>query len=149
MSDPYSLQRFIDAQDPLYEQVQDELRAGAKRSHWMWFMFPQIKGLGHSMMAQRFAVSSLAEAVAYLEHPLLGARLRELTRLVNEVEGKSIESIFGYPDYVKFQSSMTLFARATTDNATFTEALRKYFDGAPDPQTLARSKPSRKASASG
>ncbi|SIT36189.1 conserved hypothetical protein [Paraburkholderia ribeironis] len=136
MDDPYDLQRFVDAQDPVYAQVSDELRHGRKRSHWMWFVFPQIQGLGASAMAQQFALSSLAEAEAYLRHPILGPRLRESTQLVNLVKERSIEEIFGYPDYLKFRSSISLFARATSDNDVFVEALRKYFDGEPDPRTL-------------
>jgi uncharacterized protein (DUF1810 family) len=136
MDDPYTLQRFVDAQDPLYAEVCEELRSGRKRSHWMWFVFPQIRGLGSSSMAQRFAIASLAEASAYMQHPVLGARLRETTQLVNAVSGRSIEDIFGYPDYLKFRSSMTLFERATPENDVFTEALRKYFDGEPDPDSL-------------
>jgi uncharacterized protein (DUF1810 family) len=136
MGDPYDLQRFVDAQDPVFAQVRDELRDGRKQSHWMWFVFPQIQGLGTSVMAQRFAISSLAEAEAYLGHPLLGPRLRESTRLVNLVKERSIEEIFGYPDYLKFRSSVSLFARATSDNDVFVEALRKYFGGEADPQTL-------------
>jgi uncharacterized protein (DUF1810 family) len=136
MDDLYNLQRFVDAQDPVYAQVCDELKHGHKRSHWMWFVFPQIQGLGASATARRFAISSLAEAEAYLSHPILGPRLRESTQLVNLVNERSIEDIFGYPDYLKFRSSMTLFARATTDNDVFTEALRKYFGGEADPQTL-------------
>ncbi|REG58066.1 uncharacterized protein DUF1810 [Paraburkholderia sp. BL6669N2] len=97
MDDPFKLQRFIDAQDPLYAQVCDELRDGRKRSHWMWFVFPPIQGLGTSATAQRFAISSLAEADAYLRHPVLGERLRQATQYVNLVEGRSIEDIFGYP----------------------------------------------------
>lgn len=138
MDDPYDLQRFVDAQDSVYAQVCDELKHGHKRSHWMWFVFPQIEGLGDSAMAQRYAISTLAEAVAYLQHPLLGERLRECTRLVNQVEGSSIQTIFGYPDYLKFRSSVTLFAHATADNAVFVEALEKYFGGEADHNTLAR-----------
>lgn len=138
MDDPYDLQRFVDAQDPVYERVCDELRSGHKQSHWMWFVFPQIEGLGDSAMAQRYAMASLAEAEAYLQHPLLGERLRECTRLVNHVEGRSIQTIFGYPDYLKFRSSVTLFAHATPDNGEFVEALEKYFGGEADHQTLAR-----------
>jgi uncharacterized protein (DUF1810 family) len=138
MDDPYNLQRFVDAQAPVYVQVCDELRDGRKRSHWMWFVFPQIQGLGESAMAQRFAISSLAEAEAYLCHPILGERLRESTRLVNLTKDRSIKEIFGYPDYLKFCSSISLFARATRDNEVFLEALRKYFDGEADPQTLQR-----------
>jgi uncharacterized protein (DUF1810 family) len=138
MDDPFNLQRFIDAQDPLYAQVCDELRKGQKRSHWMWFVFPQIEGLGTSAMAHRFAISSLAEADAYLCHPVLGERLRQTTQYVNAVEGRSIEEIFGYPDYLKFHSSMTLFERAAINNEPFTEALRKYFHGQTDAPTLRR-----------
>ncbi|AOI62049.1 DUF1810 domain-containing protein [Burkholderia diffusa] len=138
MNDPYDLQRFVDAQDPVYAQVCDELKSGLKRSHWMWFVFPQIEGLGDSAMAQRYAISTLAEAVAYLQHPLLGKRLRECTRLVNQVEDRSIQTIFGYPDYLKFRSSVTLFAHATADNAVFVAALEKYFGGEADHNTLAR-----------
>ncbi|OLL31109.1 calpastatin [Burkholderia sp. SRS-W-2-2016] len=137
MDDPYDLQRFVDAQDPVYAQVCDELRQGRKRSHWMWFVFPQIRGLGASAMAQHYALASLAEADAYLRHPLLGPRLRETTQLVNQVNERSIEDIFGYPDDLKFRSSITLFAHATTDNDVFVEALRKYFGGEADPRTQA------------
>lgn len=138
MDDRYELQRFVDAQEPLYAQVCDELRSGRKRSHWMWFVFPQIRGLGSSAMAQHFALSSLAEAEAYLHHPLLGERLRQCTQYVNAVEHRSIEEIFGYPDNLKFHSSMTLFERAAADKALFTQALQKYFAGQADPLTLDR-----------
>ncbi|KVG72349.1 DUF1810 domain-containing protein [Burkholderia ubonensis] len=138
MDDPYDLQRFVDAQDPVYAQVCDELCSGRKRSHWMWFVFPQIEGLGDSVMAQRYAIASLREADAYLRHPVLGERLRECTRLVNHVDGRSIQEIFGYPDYLKFRSSVTLFAHATSDNAVFVEALEKYYGGEADHSTLAR-----------
>ena len=137
MDDLYDFQRFVEAQDPVYHQVCAELRHGRKRSHWMWFVFPQIQGLGSSAMAQRFALSSLAEAQAYLRHPILGPRLRESTELVNLVSDRSIEEIFGYPDDLKFRSSVTLFSRATNDNEVFLEALRKYFAGEADPRTLA------------
>ena len=132
------LQRFVDAQDPVYDRVCAELRRGRKSSHWMWFVFPQLAGLGHSEMARRFALASLAEAAAYLQHPTLGPRLRECTRLVNGVEGRTIGQILGSPDDLKFRSSMTLFARATADNRDFVDALRKYFAGEPDPLTLER-----------
>jgi uncharacterized protein (DUF1810 family) len=134
--DPYNLQRFVAAQAGVYDRVAAELRAGRKRSHWMWFIFPQISGLGFSAMAQRYAISSRAEAVAYLEHPLLGARLLECTGSVNAVEGRSIHEIFGSPDDMKFRSSMTLFAQAAPDGASFAEALDKYFGGEPDARTL-------------
>jgi uncharacterized protein (DUF1810 family) len=138
MTDSYNLERFVAAQEHVYPRVVSELRAGRKQSHWMWFIFPQIEGLGHSAMAQRYAIGSLAEAVAYLAHPVLGPRLRECTRLVNAVAGKDITAILGFPDDMKFRSSMTLFARATADNADFVAALKKYFGGEDDPATAAR-----------
>ena len=130
------LERFVAAQDPVIERVLAELHAGRKASHWMWFVFPQVQGLGHSPTARHFAIASRAEAEAYLRHPVLGPRLRECTRLVNEVPERSIEQIFGYPDYLKFHSSMTLFAHATGDNRVFLDALEKYFAGEHDPLTL-------------
>ncbi|MHB1936156.1 MAG: DUF1810 domain-containing protein [Acidobacteriaceae bacterium] len=139
MDDRFNLQRFIETQAPVYAEVCKELRQGRKTSHWMWFIFPQIRGLGSSEAAQYFAISSRAEATAYVEHPVLGARLRECTALVVGVEGKSIDQVFGHPDNLKFQSSMTLFARASEDNGIFIVALNKYFNGKFDPQTLARS----------
>jgi uncharacterized protein (DUF1810 family) len=117
------LQRFIDAQDPVYAQVCDELRRGRKETHWMWFIFPQMRGLGQSAMAHKYGVASQAEAEAYMLHPVLGPRLRECTALVNQIEGSSIDEIFGYPDNMKFRSSMTLFASATPDNSVFLQAL--------------------------
>ena len=138
MSDPYDLRRFVEAQNPVYAKVCSELREGRKRSHWMWFVFPQIVGLGSSPLARKFAISSLAEAAAYLAHPILGPRLAECTQLVNLVEGRSVAEIFGHPDDLKFRSSMTLFARATQDNQVFVAALQKYFKGEPDPATLLR-----------
>jgi uncharacterized protein (DUF1810 family) len=110
--DPYNLARFVDAQEPVYADVVAELRAGRKRTHWMWFVFPQIQGLGPSETAQWFAIRSLDEARAYLAHPVLGARLRECTRIVLDIEGRTASEIFGYPDDLKFRSSLTLFARA-------------------------------------
>jgi uncharacterized protein (DUF1810 family) len=138
MNDRFDLQRFVDAQQPVFQTVVSELQAGQKRSHWMWFIFPQIAGLGHSTMARRFALSSLDEAHAYLAHPLLGPRLSECSRLVAAIDGRAIEDIFGYPDHMKFHSSMTLFARAAQDAAVFDECLQKYFGGEPDATTLAR-----------
>jgi uncharacterized protein (DUF1810 family) len=138
MSDPYNLQRFVDAQNPVYDKVCSELRGGRKKSHWMWFIFPQVEGLGSSELARKFAISSLAEAAAYLAHRVLGSRLTECTRLVNLVEGRPIEQIFGYPDDLKFRSSMTLFAHATLDTRVFLEALQKYFKGEFDPATMER-----------
>ena len=137
-NDRFQLQRFVDAQRGAYPTVLGELRAGRKRGHWMWFVFPQIAGLGRSMMAQEFALSSLDEAAAYLAHPVLGPRLRECTALVAGVEGRSIAEILGYPDDMKFRSSMTLFARAAPDDPIFAACLQKYFAGEPDPLTLAR-----------
>lgn len=136
--DPFDLQRFVDAQAPVYERVLTELREGRKRSHWMWFVFPQIAGLGSSPMAQRYAIASRAEAAAYLAHPLLGPRLRECARLVTAAEGRSVHDIFGSPDDMKFRSSMTLFAEAAADDRDFPAALDKYFGGEPDAATLAR-----------
>ena len=138
MSDPYNLQRFVNAQDAVYKKVCLELRDGYKRGHWMWFVFPQIEGLGSSFEARKFAISSQREAEAYLKHPILGPRLRECTRLVNLIEGRSIEDIFGHTDSLKFRSSMTLFAHATPDNKVFTDALQKYFEGKVDGLTLTR-----------
>ena len=138
MNDPYNLQRFVKAQDAVFDEVRAELREGQKASHWMWFVFPQLKGLGHSGMAERFGIASREEAEAYLAHPILGPRLRECTQLVNSVEGRSVEDIFGYPDNLKFRSSMTLFSCAAEDNEVFLAALQKYFGGEPDPLTLAR-----------
>ena len=135
-SDPYNLDRFVLAQDPVLAQVCAELAAGHKQSHWMWFIFPQLRGLGTSSMAQRYAIGSLAEARAYLDHPLLGERLRSCTQLVNRIAGRSAQAIFGYPDYLKFRSCMTLFALAAGDgNEPFSEALARYFAGEGDPVT--------------
>lgn len=136
MSDAYNLHRFLTAQEPTYDTVLAELRAGRKSSHWIWFIFPQITGLGHSRMAQQFAIGSLDEARAYLRHPVLGPRLRACTQLVLDVNGRSAEEIFSYPDNLKFRSCMTLFLTAATDNALFKDALLKYFDGKPDQLTM-------------
>jgi uncharacterized protein (DUF1810 family) len=136
MNDPYDLQRFIDAQNPVFEQVCAELGEGQKKGHWMWFIFPQLRGLGRSQMATRFAISSREEAEAYLNHPVLGPRLRECTRLVMLVQGRSINQIFGYPDDLKFRSSMTLFASTASENRIFKDALQKSFAGEPDRLTL-------------
>ena len=137
-NDPQDLARFIEAQASVFDRVVRELGAGRKESHWMWFVFPQIAGLGHSPMAQRFAISSLAEAEAYVEHDLLGPRLALCTDLVIRVEGRSIRSILGRPDDLKFRSSMTLFSRAAPDQARYLEAIEKYFDGKPDLATISR-----------
>jgi uncharacterized protein (DUF1810 family) len=146
MDDPYDLRRYVLAQEPVFERVCTELAAGQKESHWMWFIFPQLQGLGSSPMAERYAIGSLEEARAYLAHPLLGERLRQCTQLVNRVEGRSAQAIFGYPDYLKFRSSMTLFEaaaragalpgasepRGAADNGVFAEALARYFAGEAD-----------------
>src|SRR5579875_1452882 len=135
-ADPHNLQRFIDAQESTMDQVRSELADGRKRSHWMWFIFPQVRGLGSSPMAQRFAIRGLDEAVAYLEHPVLGTRLRECTALVNAARSGSASQIFSYPDDLKFHSSMTLFAEAASgfgeENQVFAQALEKYFQGRKD-----------------
>jgi uncharacterized protein (DUF1810 family) len=137
MTDRFDLGRFETAQAPVIERVLQELRAGEKRSHWMWFVFPQLAGLGHSPMARRYAIGSLDEARAYLAHGVLGSRLVECTRTVNAVEGRSVHAIFGSPDDMKFRSSMTLFARtAAPDQPVFREALDRYFGGAEDPRTV-------------
>lgn len=130
------LERFAAAQDGIYPQVLSELSAGRKRSHWMWFIFPQLAGLGSSAMARHYAIASLAEARAYLSHPVLGARLRECSALVLAVQGATVHGIFGSPDNMKFHSSMTLFAQAAPDQALFRACLDKYFGGAPDRATL-------------
>lgn len=133
------LDRFVQAQTPVYEQVLRELRAGQKQTHWMWFIFPQIHGLGSSSMAQRFAIASLDEARDYLQHPLLGERLRECTRLVNSITSAGVSDIFGYPDDLKFHSSMTLFARAADEEESpFQQALKTFFHGTEDQATTAR-----------
>lgn len=136
MPDSHDLQRFVVAQDPVIDQVRRELRDGAKRTHWMWFVFPQLRGLGSSGMAQRYAIASLDEARAYLEHPVLGERLVDCTRIVNQVEHRSLGQIFGSPDDAKFRSSMTLFAKAAASGRLFEQALDKYCDGIPDRRTI-------------
>ncbi|MCE3289135.1 MAG: hypothetical protein K0R83_1147 [Caulobacter sp.] len=135
--DPHDLQRFVAAQEGVWERALAELQAGAKRSHWMWFVFPQIEGLGFSAMTRRYAISGLEEARAYLAHPLLGPRLRACTAAMNRHEGKSARAILGQPDDMKFRSSMTLFAAAHPESG-FVEALQRYFGGEPDPVTLKR-----------
>ena len=134
----YDLERFVDAQQRVYDDVLVELRAGRKRSHWMWFVFPQIEGLGGSAMAVKYAIASLEAAREYLLHPVLGHRLRECTRLVLDIDGRPLVDIFGATDALKFRSSMTLFACAAPDEPLFREALRKYCDSVQDPLTLER-----------
>ncbi len=135
--DPFHLQRFVDAQATTYERARSELAAGQKRSHWMWFIFPQIQGLGSSSMAQRYAITDLGEATAYLAHPILGPRLCECTSLVNAIQHRTLEQIFGYPDDLKFHSSVTLFARvARPGDSVFQTALDHFFGGKRDPGTV-------------
>jgi uncharacterized protein (DUF1810 family) len=136
--DNHNLQRFVDAQAPVFDRVLAELHAGRKRSHWMWFIFPQIAGLGLSDKARYFAISGREEAAAYLQHEVLGPRLRQCTDLVNQISGSTIDAIFGYPDDLKFHSCVTLFARIAPSEAIFQAALDKYFGGKPDAATLAR-----------
>ncbi|KQZ44973.1 DUF1810 domain-containing protein [Duganella sp. Root1480D1] len=132
----YQLDRFVAAQESVYQQVVKELSAGRKGSHWMWFIFPQLAGLGSSAMAQHYAISGLDEARAYLAHPVLGARLRACCALVLAVQGATVHGIFGSPDNMKFHSSMTLFAQVAPDEALFRACLDKYFGGVPDQATL-------------
>jgi len=136
--DPYNLERFASAQQAIYPQVVSELRAGYKTSHWMWFVFPQIRGLGRSPISLEYAISSRQEAAAYLQHPILGPRLKECTQLVLDVENRSAEEIFGSPDDLKFRSSMTLFAQVSPDDDIFARALQQYFNGVQDQLTLDR-----------
>jgi uncharacterized protein (DUF1810 family) len=137
-SDPFDLQRFVDAQAGVIDRAREELGRGRKTSHWMWFVFPQIAGLGFSPMAQRYAISGRAEALAYLAHPVLGPRLRELTTIVTAIPEKTAHEIFGAPDDMKFRSCMTLFAAIATDPIVFQRALDLFFDNAPDEKTLLR-----------
>ena len=138
--DPYRLRRFVEAQDSAdsYDQALSEMRAGCKTGHWMWFIFPQIAGLGHSSMARTYAISSIDEARAYLDHPVLGPRLLESARALVEVTGRSANQIFGEIDAMKLRSSMTLFARATPDKPLFREVLDRYFGERPDEATEQR-----------
>jgi uncharacterized protein (DUF1810 family) len=138
MDTSYDLERFVDAQRGVYETALAELRAGRKRSHWMWFVFPQIAGLGRSAMAQRYAIACADEAAAYLAHPLLGARLRESAAAVLAHDDLDVDTIFGDPDNLKFHSSMTLFADVAPDKAVFQACLDRFFDGRMDAATLER-----------
>ncbi len=141
VADPYNLQRFADAQSPVYGQVTAELRAGHKRTHWMWFVFPQLRGLGRSSTAQYFGITSVGEAEAYLEHPVLGRRLRECARLLRDYPGiQPVSVILGSVDAVKLRSSMTLFAQCASseaDRLLFGAVLGRYYDGEPDERTVA------------
>jgi len=134
--DRHDLRRFVAAQDPIWDRVRAELRRGRKSSHWMWFVFPQIAGLGSSPTARAYALSGLDEARAYLAHPVLGPRLREAAQLAAAVPEGTASEVFGYPDDLKLRSSVTLFARAAPDEPVFTAVLDRYFGGDPDPRTL-------------
>lgn len=136
--DLYDLQRYIDAQENFYRTVVEELTAGRKRSHWMWFVFPQLRGLGSSPTAIRYGIGSIDEARAYLAHQVLGPRLRECARLVAAIDGRSAEDVFGWPDDLKLRSSMTLFSHAAADNDDFVAVLEKFYGGEEDPATVAR-----------
>ena len=138
MSDPHDLQRFVDAQAHTYDQALAEIRAGQKRTHWMWFVFPQIAGLGRSGMAQRFAIRDLAEAKAYLSHPLLGRRLVEAAKALTALDTENPADVFGSVDAMKLHSSMTLFAQADPDEPVFREVLDHYFGGTLDEGTTSR-----------
>ena len=138
MAPDFNLERFVDAQHGIYDTALAELRAGHKRTHWMWFIFPQIEGLGHSAMAQRYAILSADEAAAYLAHPVLGPRLRACAAAVASHHDRGVDEIFGHPDNLKFHSSMTLFADIAPDEAIFQTCLDQFFDGRPDPATLER-----------
>jgi uncharacterized protein (DUF1810 family) len=138
MAPDFNLERFVDAQHGVYDTALAELRAGHKRTHWMWFIFPQIEGLGHSAMAQRYAIRSADEAAAYLAHPVLGPRLRACAAAVASHHDRGVDEIFGHPDNLKFHSSMTLFADIAPDEAIFQTCLDQFFDGRPDPATLER-----------
>jgi uncharacterized protein (DUF1810 family) len=134
--DPFDLHRFVVAQEQVYDQVLDELRQGRKKSHWMWFIFPQVAGLGRSSTARKYAIKSADEARQYLGHPVLGPRLLQCAEAVLAVEGRTASQIFGFPDDLKLRSSMTLFAHVAGQDSVFVRVLDKYFDGAMDPATL-------------
>jgi uncharacterized protein (DUF1810 family) len=138
VTDRFDLQRFVEAQAPIYSKVCEELRAGRKESHWMWFIFPQIAGLGQSPTSVRFAISSLDEASAYLTHPILGPRLETCANLTLQAHARTVRDIFGPVDAVKFHTSMTLFAKAAGEGSVFRKCLQTYFGGALDPATVAR-----------
>ena len=136
MTDPHDLVRFVEAQDGVYERALAEIRSGRKRSHWMWFVFPQVDGLGFSATSKRYAIKSLDEAQAYLAHPILGTRLIECAEAVLGVKGRTAADIFGSPDDMKLRSSATLFAQVSADGSVFHRVLDEYFGGQPDRETL-------------
>jgi len=135
-NDPYNLNRFLQAQEHVYSNVLAELQSGQKTTHWMWFIFPQVEGLGQSAPARLYAIKSLDEATQYLNHPILGARLLECAEIVVGIHGKSISDIFGWPDDLKLKSSMTLFSRVANSSPVFGLVLERYFQGEPDARTL-------------
>ncbi len=135
-NDPFDLDRFVRAQDGAFATALAEIRGGRKRSHWMWYVLPQIAGLGFSAMSQRYAIQGMAEAQAYLEHPVLGPRLIECVEALLTIEGRSANEIFGSPDDLKLRSCATLFAQVTPPGSVFEQLLEKCFDGARDPRTL-------------
>ena len=137
LSDPFDLNRFVEAQKGVYETALSELVAGQKRSHWMWFIFPQVAGLGSSTMARKYAIRSREEAKAYLQHPVLGPRLNECTSALLRVENRSAEEIMGYPDFLKLKSSMTLFAEVSEPPSLFSDVLKNFFADQPDARTIA------------
>jgi uncharacterized protein (DUF1810 family) len=136
MEDPFHLQRFVDAQNSIYGNVVNELRRGEKRTHWMWFIFPQVVGLGRTPTAERYSIKSIEEAKAYIVHPILGVRLQECTKLVISIDGKTANQIFGFPDDLKFCSSMTLFNHVAEDNNIFLNAITKFYAGREDDLTI-------------
>lgn len=136
MEDKYDLLRFLSAQEGCIETVLEELKRGQKTGHWMWYVFPQIKGLGRTSTAQFYAIKSEAEAIAFLDHPLLGQRLITCTKIINQHQNLSVEKIFGYPDYLKFRSCMTLFEKVAGHDSVFSKALAKYYGGEADPRTI-------------
>ena len=135
-ADPHDLARFVQAQDPVWEEVQAELARGSKRSHWMWFVFPQLRGLGHSAMATHYGLTGADEARAYLAHPLLGARLRQACELLLRHTERSAEQIMGVTDALKLRSCLSLFAQVAPDDPVFERALQRFYAGKPDPLTL-------------
>ena len=145
-NDPYDPNRFISAQEGVYDRALAELRSGLKRSHWMWFVFPQLRGLGHSATAQRYGITGLAEAQAYLQHPVLGTHLNECAEVLEALDrGNSATDIFGPTDAMKLRSSLTLFAQAAGPGSIFERLIGKYFDGQRDERTLAMLQPQGRA----
>lgn len=136
MEDPFLLQRFVEAQKNIYENVVNELKKGGKGSCWMWFVFPQVAGLGRTPTAEKYSIKSVEEARSYISHPVLGPRLHECTQLVVNIDGRTANQIFGFPDDLKFRSSMTLFKHIAEDNQIFLDAIAKYYDGKEDDLTI-------------